>query len=74
MMLLKQLKITLKKCLIDELGFSNLKGNGFEPTYNCYKKGNKIKVIVEISGKFELSVSLEHNSSYNIIRVNGEKK
>ena len=29
--------VTLKKCLIDELGFSNLKGNAFEPTYNCYK-------------------------------------
>ena len=65
--------VTLKKCLIDELGFSNLKGNGFEPTYNCYKKGNKIIVIAEISGKLELSASLEHNSSYNIIRINGEK-
>jgi HSP20 family molecular chaperone IbpA len=66
--------VTLKKCLIDELGFSNLKGNGFEPTYNCYKKENKIIVIVEISGKLDLSASLEHNSTYNIIRVIGEKK
>ena len=31
-------EIVLKKCLIDELGFSNLKPNGFEPKYNIYKK------------------------------------
>ena len=66
--------VTLKKCLIDELGFSNLKGNGFEPTYNCYKKGNKIIVRVEVPGNMNLTASLEHNSSYNIIRVNGNKK
>jgi HSP20 family molecular chaperone IbpA len=66
--------VTLKKCLIDELGFSNLKGNGFEPTYNCYKKGNKIIVRVEVSGNKELKASQEHNSSYNMIKVEGEKK
>jgi len=57
-----------------ELGFSNLKGNGFEPTYNYYKKGNKIIVIVEICGNLELEVSLQPNSSYNIIKIKGEKK
>ena len=66
--------VTLKKCLIDELGFSNLKGNGFEPTYNCYKRDNKIIVRVEVSGNKDLKVSQEHNSSYNIIKVEGEKK
>ena len=66
--------VTLKKCLIDELGFSNLKGNGFEPTYNCYKKGDKIIVRVEVSGNKDLTVSQEHNSLYKIIRVSGEKK
>ena len=66
--------VTLKKCLIDELGFSNLKGNGFEPTYNCYKKGNKIIVIVEISGNCELFATFEQHSPYNIIRIKGEKK
>ena len=30
--------ITLKKCLIDELGFSNLRSNGYMPLYNYYKK------------------------------------
>ena len=66
--------VTLKKCLIDELGFSNLKGNGFEPTYNCYKKDNKIIVRVEVSGNKDLKASQEHNSLYNIIKVEGEKK
>ena len=44
---LKDVKnIQLKKCLIDELGFSNLKTNGFEPTYNFYKK--MIKLLLEM--------------------------
>jgi len=29
-------EIVLKKCFIDELGFSNLKMNGFEPKYVIY--------------------------------------
>jgi hypothetical protein len=28
--------IKLKKCLIDELGFSNLRANSFQPLYNCF--------------------------------------
>ena len=66
--------ITLKKSLIYELGFSNLKGNGFEPTYNYYKKDNKIIVKVEVSGNKDLKVTQEQYSLYNIIKVEGEKK
>ena len=68
--------VTLKKCLIDELGFSNLKGNGFDPTYNCYhKKGDKKIIIrVEISGNKELTSTIEHNSPYNIIKIKGKKR
>jgi len=40
--LINHKNITLKNCLIDELGFSNLITNGFEPTYNYYQKDNKI--------------------------------
>ena len=49
-------EITLKKCLTEELGFSNLKGNGFEPTYNFYKPKNENKIIirVEVPGKTEI--------------------
>ena len=64
---------TLKKCLIDELGFSNLKANGFEPTYNCYKQDKKIIVRVEAPGNSTLNSSFEHGSQYNIIRINGTK-
>ena len=42
--------IVLKKCLTDELGFSNLKANGFEPTYNIYHKDNSIILRIEASG------------------------
>ena len=40
------LEIKLKKCLIDELGFSMLKGSGFEPNYNYFKIENKIIVNI----------------------------
>ena len=30
--------LILKKCLIDELGFSNLRTNGYMPVYNYYRK------------------------------------
>ena len=66
--------VTLKKSLIDELGFSFLKENGFEPTYNCYKKGNKIIVRVEVSGNKDIAAYIEHSSLYNIIKVNGIKR
>ena len=66
--------ITLKKSLIDELGFSFLKENDFEPSYNCYKKGNKIIVRVEVSGNKDITANIEHSSLYNIIKVNGTKR
>jgi len=66
--------ITLKKCFIDELCYYALKGNGFEPNYNIYKKGNKIIVRVEISGNIELSASVNYDSLYNIKRVSGKKR
>ena len=66
--------ITLKKCLIDELGFSNLKSNGFEPAYNYYKKDNKIIVKVEIPGNCEVKSKLNFAGEYTIIKISGEKK
>ncbi len=38
--------------MIDELGFSNLKTNNFEPNYNYFKKENENKIIlrIEVSG------------------------
>ena len=67
-------EIILKKCLIDELGFSNFKANGFEPTYNIYKKEDKIIVRVEVPGKTAIKAGLEISGEYNIIKIMGEKK
>ena len=69
-----QKEIILKRCLIDELGFSNLKGNGFEPTYNYYKKDDKIIVRVEAPGNCILSSTFDHSGEYSIIRLTGNKK
>ena len=66
--------ITLKKCLIDELGFSNLRSNGFMPVYNYYKKENKIIVRVEAPGNCSLKSTIETLGEYLYIRLEGEKK
>ena len=66
--------ITLKRCLIDELGFSNLKGTGFEPVYNYYKKGDKIILRVEAPGNSKIKANVEQVGEYKIIRVIGNKK
>ena len=66
--------ITLKKCLIDELGFSNLKSFGFEPTYNYYKKNDKIIVRVEAPGNSTIKSSIHGAGEYTFIRLKGDKK
>ena len=66
--------ITLKKCLIDELGFSNLKANSFEPTYNYYIKDNQMIIGVEAPGNSSLKSSFEYGGQYNMIRIKGNKK
>ena len=72
--LINKKEIILKKCLIDELGFSNFKANGFEPKYNIYNKGNKIIVRVEVPGNCDLNSKVEIHGEYNIIKLTGEKK
>jgi len=67
-------KIILKRCFIDELGFSNLKGNGFEPNFNYYKKDNKIIVRLEAPGNSTIDYDLEYSGEYTIIRLKGTKK
>ena len=69
-------EITLKKCLIDELGFSNLKGNGFEPTYNFYKHkdGKTIIIRVEAPGNSEIKSKIEYRGENTIIQLIGKKK
>ena len=66
--------LMLKKCLIDELGFSNLRTNGFMPVYNYYKKDDSIIVRVEAPGNCNLKSSIINSGEYTIIRLEGNKK
>ena len=66
-------KIILKRCLIDELGFSNLRGNGFEPNFNYYRKGDNIIVRVEAPGNSTISSKFDYSGEYTIIRLSGHK-
>ena len=67
--------IKLKRCLIDEIGLSNFKANGFEPVYNIYKKEDKLIVRVETPGNCKIeSSNIDINEEYNIIKLIGEKK
>ena len=70
--------IVLKRCLIDELGFSNLRGNGFEPQFNYYyqEEENKKKIIirVEAPGNSIISSQIEYSGEYTIIKLVGTKK
>jgi hypothetical protein len=65
--------LILKKCLIDELGFSNLRTNGFMPVYNYYKKDDLIIVRVEAPGNCSLKSSIINSGEYTIIRLEGKK-
>ena len=66
--------ITLKRCFIDELGFSILRANGYEPKYNYYVKDNKIIVKVEIHWLFKLDSTFENSGEYIIIKLRGTKE
>ena len=66
-------EITLKQCFIDELGFSNLKPNGFDPKYNIFKVDNKIIVRVEIPGHSTIQSDIVDGENYNYIRLIGNK-
>ena len=67
-------EIYLKRCLIDELGFANLKANGFEPTYNYYIKDYKINIRIEAPGNSKIRNSfIESSGEVSVIRIEGIK-
>ena len=66
--------IKLKKCLIDELGFSNLRANSFQPLYNCFKKDDKFIIRIEIPGNSDIDCSIDRSGEISIIKLYGEKK
>jgi len=67
-------EITLKKSLIDELRFSFMKSNVFEPTYNYYKKDDSIIIRVECPGNCSIKPNIDYLGEYTIIKLNGIKK
>ena len=76
--LAKEKNITIKRCLIDELGFSNLISNGFEPNYNFYKeiKDNIEKIIIrlEVPGNCSVESNVVYNGELTIIKLKGNKR
>jgi len=77
-------KIVLKKCLIDELGISNFRGNGFDAQYSYYVTENNLYVYVELPGKKEkpeedteyenVEVDKQLEGCYTILKITGDKK
>ena len=55
------IKILFKKCFIDEMGFSNFFGSGFEPNFWIYKDKEKVNITFESSGKVK---DIEPNCEY----------
>ena len=69
-----QRNIILKRCYIDELGFSNLRNNGFNPNYNYYEKDNKLIIRIEAPGNIEYIKSyIKYSDRFTIIEIKGKK-
>ena len=55
------------------MGFSNLRGNGFEPNFNYYEKEEKIIIRVEAPGNCSIRSEINYSGEYTIIRLKGAK-
>ena len=69
-------KIIFKKCFIDEMGFSNFFGSGFEPNFCVTKNDEKINISFEASGKIT-KITPEYNISKDgnlIFSISGNKE
>ena len=70
----KEKHIKLKKCLIDEIGFSNFLSNGFEPKYEYYISDDKLIIILEIPGEYKITKHAKENKdAYTYIKISGTK-
>ena len=67
-------ELTLKKFFIDELGFSNMRANKFEPNYNYYKTDNEIVIKIEAPGNVSIRSNVELNGKFIIIKIRGDKE
>ena len=69
----KKRDIILKRYYIDELGFSDLRSNGFIPCYNYFLKDDKLILRLETPGNVNISVEYIIGEKCNIIQIKGEK-
>ena len=66
--------LKLKEIYIDEVGFSNLRANRFEPKYSCYKTKNHIIIKIEAPGKIDnIGYNVELRGEYIILKITGKK-
>ena len=70
----KKRDIILKRYYIDELGFSDLRSNGFKPCYSYFLKNDKLILRLETPGNVNISVEYIIGEKCNIIQIKGEKK
>lgn len=67
-------QIKLKKCLIDEIGFSNFLSNGFEPKYEYYITEDNLIINLEMPGDYEKTkIKKETEGSFTYINIRGNK-
>ena len=73
--LIKEKELSLKKCVLDEIGLQTFKLNGFEPKYNYFKNGNNLEIRVELPGNIIPTISPPELIGENtVILIEGEKK
>ena len=51
-----------------------MRNNGFQPTYNYYKKDDSIIVRVEGPGNCSIDSHIDYSGEYTIIKLNGNKE
>jgi len=67
-------QIKLKKCLIDEIGFSNFLTNGFEPKYEYYVLDDKFIINLEMPGEYKnTKIKKVNEGSYIFLNISGTK-
>ena len=67
-------ELTLKKCLIDEIGNPIFKMNGFEPNYNVFINDKFLEIRIELPGNAKPEISPPKFTGENTsITVNGVK-
>ena len=66
--------LNLKQCYIDELGFSNIKDNEFNPYYNYYIKNNYLIIRIEAPGNMDIEYNINYDEYYTIIELDGYKR